>query len=87
MFAVPSIVLLEGKGPGEAVSRSFALTKGRKLSVLGALIVAGFIAGACRMMLNVVGALSGSTGVAVATQVVSFVALYPVSTVMVASSS
>ena len=82
LCAVPAIVLLEGRGPGEAVGRSFALTKGRRWPVLGALLVAGLIAGAGRMTLNVAGALSGSTGLAIAMQIVGFVVLYPLTTIM-----
>jgi hypothetical protein len=83
LFAVPAIVLLEGVGPGDAVSRSFALTKGRKWAVLGALLVAGLISFAGRMTLGFAANVFGSVGLALAGQILGFVAFYPVTTVMV----
>jgi hypothetical protein len=82
LFAVPAIVLLEGRGTSEALSRSFDLTKGRKLQVLGALFVAGLIAFVGRTTASVAASVSGSPGLSIAVQIAGFIAFYPITTVM-----
>lgn len=82
LFAVPAIVLLEGRGPRAAMERSMSLTKGRKLAVLGALLVTGLIAAILRMSLGAVGSMGGGPGVGVAMQLAAYVALYPLTTIM-----
>lgn len=83
LFAVPAVALLENRGPDEAVGRSFALTKGRKLPVLGALFLIGIIAAVSRTMISIVGAVTNSVGVSLATQIAAYILAYPLGTVMV----
>ena len=82
LFAVPAIVLLEGRGPGEAMGRSLSLTKGRKLAVFGALFITGLIAVISRMTIGAVGGIGGGPGVGLAAQIAGYVAFYPLTIVM-----
>ncbi|HET7458842.1 MAG TPA: hypothetical protein VFJ74_14430 [Gemmatimonadaceae bacterium] len=82
LFAVPAIVLLEGRGPSEAMERSMSLTKGRKLAVLGALFVTALIAGVMRASLGAVGSIGFGPSVGMAAQIAAYTALYPLTTIM-----
>lgn len=82
LFAVPAIVLLEGRGPSEAMGRSLSLTKGRKLAVFGALFITGLIAVISRMTIGAVGGIGGGPGVGLAAQIAGYVAFYPLTIVM-----
>jgi len=81
MFALPAIALLEDVSPTAAVGRSFSLTKGRKLAILGSLFLVGLISGIVRMVAGMFGGIVGPmTGVWA--QAAAFLALHPLTTLM-----
>jgi hypothetical protein len=82
LFALPPVILLESRGIGEGVSRSFALTKGRKRAILGTLFLTVLVVS---IMQSMTGAIVGLAGpwAGFAAQMAVAVACYPVSTVMV----